>query len=99
MLNIKWAILLICACLWALSYATKISYQSSGDDLSPWTIYSYEGQLGWARVSLSGPDPEKKFATTAKPALKTYVAQHATHWISYNFHSDAKHHIFYIQLK
>ena len=86
----KWTPFLICVCFLVASYTTKIAYQGKTSSLSLWTIYSSEGQLSWARVQLTGPDPEQEYKTTAESALKAYVDKQSTYWIGYHYHSKSQ---------
>ena len=90
MLKSKWTLSLLCVCFLAASYTNKFAYRCQVSDLSWWTIYSSEGQMGWAAVRLSGPDPEQEYATTAETALKAYVDERSTNWITYHYNSKSQ---------
>jgi len=90
MLKSKWIPSLLCVCFLVASYTSRAAYRCQVSDVSWWTIYSSEGQLGWATVRLAGPDPEREFETTAEAALKAYVDKRSTSWITYHYNSKSQ---------
>ena len=88
----KWVPLLIATCFWVLSYTRPFSYQSNGLSQSVWTVYSTNGHIGWGRVALSGPDPEKEFGTTALASLQAYIDKSTSNFLYYNSNTKGSTH-------
>jgi hypothetical protein len=69
----KWSLFLFAACLWGLSHLRPLAYHSDGLSQSIWSVSSADGELVWAWVELSGPDPERELGTTAAASLEGYI--------------------------
>ena len=53
-----WIPTLALCSLWLFSHAAPWIHESAPSPDSLWRVHSANGQLGWAYVELSGPDPE-----------------------------------------
>lgn len=81
-----WLPLLTVSLLWLLSHSTPWTYESESSANSVWTVYSESGQVGWARVELSGPNPREAYGTTAIDALRAWVEEGRSMWM-FSIHS------------
>lgn len=84
----KWSLFLFAACLWGLSHLLPLAYQSDGLSQSVWSVSSADGELVWAWVELSGPDPERELGTTAAASLEDYVNESRGYLC--RFHSESQ---------
>ncbi len=78
-----WIPALAVSVLWLLSHTTPWVHESAPSSDSVWRVHSASGQLGWACVELSGPDPGVRFGTSAAEELRTMIAESPDSWWHY----------------
>jgi len=83
-----WIPTLALCSLWLFSHAAPWIHESAPSPDSLWRVHSANGQLGWAYVELSGPDPEGRYDTSAAEELRAVIAENEHHWWHFTLNSE-----------